>query len=106
MSTEYVPKILQEHADALYEQARHIIIREALKYGLIVFLLSGVMLAGGAIMNHSEFPNQAQEIVIVFLTLIGVVAGVDAGRRRAFDLKLEAQQLLCQRQIEQNTRAG
>ncbi len=105
MPTEYDPKIMQECADALYEQARHIIIREALKYGLIVFLLSVVVLAVGAITYHSEFPNQAQGIVIVFLTLIAVVAGVDAGRRKAFNLKLEAQQLLCQRQIEQNTRA-
>jgi hypothetical protein len=105
MPTEYDPEILHEYADALYKQARYIVIREAIKYVLIVFLLSGVVLAGISVMNHMDFPNQGQEIVIVFLTFLAVVAGVDAGRRKAFSLKLGAQQLLCQRQIEQNTRA-
>jgi hypothetical protein len=103
--TEYNPDVLQQYADALYGQARYIVVREALKYGIVVFLLSVVVLAGISVMDHIEFPNQGHEIVIVFLTILSVVAGVDAGRRKAFRLKLEAQQLLCQRQIEQNTRA-
>jgi hypothetical protein len=41
---------------------------------------------------------------VVVLNLIGVGAGVDAGMRKAFSLKLPAQQLLCQRQTEMNTR--
>jgi F0F1-type ATP synthase assembly protein I len=43
-------------------------------------------------------------LVVLVLTLVGIIAGVDAGRRKAFYLKLQAQQILCQRQTEINTR--
>lgn len=45
-----------------------------------------------------------RESLWLFLTLIGIAVGVDAVRRKSFHLKLEAQQILCQRQIEINTR--
>ena len=37
--------------------------------------------------------------------VFAMVAGIAAGRAKAFDLKLEAQKVLCQRQVELNTRA-
>jgi hypothetical protein len=43
-------------------------------------------------------------VIPAIFCAIGISAGVDAGRRKAFELKLKAQQILCQVQIEQNTR--
>jgi hypothetical protein len=102
MPTSYDPQILQDYADDLYKQARYIVIRTALKYGLIVFLVS---ILGCFIMARLAGPEVSDAIpaIVIFLTLMGVVAGVDAGRREAFSLKLQAQELLCQRQIERNT---
>jgi len=36
---------------------------------------------------------------------LGVGAGMSAGRKKAFAMKLQAQQILCQLQIESNIRA-
>jgi hypothetical protein len=107
MPTNYDPQILQECADGLYAQAKFVILSTALKYGCITFLFSGV---GCVIVARTVGPgpgtlssNGALTIVVI-ATLLGIWAGVDAGRRLAFKWRLEAQQLLCQRQIEQNTR--
>lgn len=99
MPTSYDPQILQDYADDLYKQARYIVIRTALKYGLIVFLVS---ILGCFIMARLAGPEVSDAVpaIVIFLTLVGIAAGVDAGRREAFSLKLQAQELLCQRQIE------
>jgi hypothetical protein len=41
--------------------------------------------------------------IVGVVTLLAIAAGVSAGRTKAFQLKLQAQQILCQRQIEANT---
>lgn len=43
--------------------------------------------------------------VAVGMGVVAVLVGIDVGRKKAFRLKLQAQQILCQRQIEVNTRA-
>lgn len=43
---------------------------------------------------------------VLMLSSIGAAVGLAAGRRKAFLLKLEAQKLLCQRQVELNTRTA
>jgi uncharacterized membrane protein len=101
MPTEYDAKILQDYADDLYKQAHNIIVQTATKYGAIMFLLSAV----GAIFLAAQFNAGGLGIVLlIVLTLLGVAVGLSEGRSKAFKLKLEAQQLLCQRQIEINTR--
>jgi len=108
MPTNYQAGILQEYADALYEQARHIIVRTAISYGLITFLvsalLSGVVFAYIA---HEYQTNEGNSLLfsVIIFTALGIAVGISEGRRKAFNLKVEAQQLLCQRQIELNTRS-
>jgi len=107
MPTEYDANILQVYADDLYKQAQSIIATTAVKYGLITFLisapLSGVVFA---YISHETKTDLGSTVIftIIILTALGIVAGISEGRRKAFHLKLEAQQLLCQRQIELNTR--
>jgi len=102
MPTQYDPDILQGYADDLYQQAGNIIAATAIKYGLVMFLVSGL----GVILAVNQFHADASSgvVFILILTMLGVAAGISDGRRRAFKLKLEAQELLCQRQIEFNTR--
>lgn len=94
--------ILQQFADDLYSRARWIIFSTAAMYGTVVFVLS---IIGVLATSHSNL--QVQEWgVIGTLTLVAVAIGVNRGREKAFQLKLQAQQILCQRQIEENTRAA
>ena len=100
--TQYDSSILQQFADDLYSRARWIIFSTAAMYGTVVFVLSiiGVLSA-----SHSNLRVQEWG-VIGTLTLVAVAIGVNRGREKAFQLKLQAQQILCQRQIEENTRAA
>jgi hypothetical protein len=87
-TTRYDSKILQEFADKLYSQANSVVII-CVVIGIIVGGLGGFM--GG-----------------IIVALIGGVAlgalGFAVGMSIAFQLKLRAQILLCQKQIEENTR--
>jgi hypothetical protein len=100
--TKYDAAILQQYADDLYAQARWVIFSTASIYGLVTFgvtfLISNVGTAFKSNFNLSLQPG------ILLIALIGAVVGVSAGRKKAFKLKLEAQTLLCQRQVELNTR--
>lgn len=100
--TQYDSSILQQFADGLYSRAQWIIFSTAAMYGTVVFVLS---LIGVLATNHSTMQTQEWG-VIGTLTLVAVAIGVSRGREKAFQLKLQAQQILCQRQIEENTRTG
>jgi tetrahydromethanopterin S-methyltransferase subunit E len=104
--TTYDENILQQYADDLYQQAKRIVVMSALRYGLAVFLVSfgiSMMVASSQKQVSADAANSGV-ILVLFLTVVGIAVGVDAGRRKAFTLKLQAQQILCQRQTEMNTR--
>jgi len=104
--TTYDENILQQYADDLYQQAKWIVVMSALRYGAAVFLVSfvaNILIANTQKHVPADSAN-AGMMLVLFLTLIGVLAGAGAGRRKAFMLKLQAQQILCQRQTEINTR--
>ncbi len=105
----YDENVLQQYADSLYRQARWIVLWTATRYGFLVFLVSLVSLQLGVTVGSQKGVDantvSTGLILVLILTLVGIVAGVDAGRRKAFNLKLQAQQILCQRQTEINTRA-
>ena len=103
--TTYDEKVLQEYADDLYAQAKWIIVWTAVRYGLAVLLVSWVVMALVASQKRvtTDEANSGVAAVLI-LTVLGILAGVGAGRRKAFMLKLQAQQILCQRQTEMNTR--
>ena len=114
MPTEYDANILQVYADDLYIQARFIVFTTALRYGLMTLfflgLISGVAIEIFVLSMPPRYPSSALQIqavwAIAVTTLIATAVGIGEGRRKAFRLKLEAQQLLCQRQVELNTRAA
>ena len=102
----YDEKILQQYANDLYRQAKWIIFWTAARYGLAVFLVSILFcIAVGSQKQISTDTANSGVVLVLFLTLVAIAAGVDAGRRKSFHLKLQAQQILCQRQVEINTRS-
>lgn len=107
MTTDYNSHILQQYADELYRRVKWIVFWTAVKYGLGVAVVSLVSVSLVNLQKQID-SSSANSIltVVVILTLVGVVAGIDAGRRKAFGLKVQAQELLCKRQIELNTRAA
>ena len=102
-STQYDSSVLQKFADDLYGQARVAIITTALKFGLIAFIVAAV---GSSILPHSQPLNFSFDSPTGLIGVVAAAVGVSVGRDRAFQLKLQAQQILCQRQIELNTRTS
>jgi hypothetical protein len=95
MSAYYDPEILQQYADALYSRAMFVQIAVTC-LGLI---FGGVL--GAALPVTTRKPDSS--ITLLFAAVCGAV-GFAIGRAMAFKYKLEAQQALCQLQIEINTR--
>ena len=100
--TKYDAAMLQQYADDLYAQARWVIFSTAFIYGLVTFGVTFVVSNASTIFK-SNF-NLSIQPGVLLIAVIGAAVGVSAGRKKAFKLKLEAQTLLCQRQIELNTR--
>jgi hypothetical protein len=102
----YDTAILQQYADALYRQARTIIATTTLKYGFITFMATLLVSSGVSLLKHSIGSPAPDAMSALLFGAIGALVGLAAGRRKAFLLKLEAQRILCQRQIELNTRGN
>jgi hypothetical protein len=102
--TKYDAAILQQYADDLYAQARWVIYSTAFIYGLVTFGVTFVISNVGTIFKSNV--NLSLQPGVLLIALIGVAVGVAAGRKKAFKLELEAQTLLCQRQVELNTRGA
>lgn len=102
--TRYDAAILQQYADDLYAQARWVIVRMALIYGLVTFGVASII-ANTNTLFRSNVSFTIQPGVLL-IALIAAAVGVAVGRTKAFKLKLEAQTLLCQCQIELNTRGN
>ncbi len=106
MATDYDPNVLQEYADQLYRQAKWIVFWMMLRYGLLSFVVIGILAAVVASLSPANANPALLSIAPLFGLAVGILAGIDAGRRKSFNLKLQAQQLLCQRKIELNTRTA
>jgi hypothetical protein len=107
--TTYDALVLKSYADKLYQQARMITLNTTLRYLAGVFVLSLVPVwflhaTGAALQNEQAYAMGIG--VSVVLMIAATMIGVERGMSRAFQLKLEAQQLLCQMQIEKNTHAA
>lgn len=103
----YDPLVLKSYADKLYQQARMIAVTTALRYLAVAFVLSFVPVWFLRASNTALQNDQAYSVGIgisVVLMIAATMVGVERGMDRAFQLKLEAQQILCQVSIEQNTR--
>ena len=89
MSIRYDPLILQKFADRLYSQADSVVILCVI-LGVAIGGIGGFQIGGGI-------------GAVVGLLIFGAL-GFAIGLSIAFQLKLRAQSVLCQKQIEENTR--
>jgi hypothetical protein len=105
-STQYDSSILQQFADDLYARARWIVFKTTAFYGFVALSVS--VFALNLLQNQVKPPMTSDTIMIVSLvfTVIGLLAGWSTGSAKAFHFRLQAQQILCQKQIEVNTRSG
>jgi hypothetical protein len=94
--TKYDPVVIQSYADRLYLKARVII---------FLWTLAGALIGGAAGVSIG-YPDEQKVLSfgLIGAVLIGIL-GFLAGSERAFGLKLQVQVVLCQKQIEENTRA-
>ncbi len=95
----YDVKIIHDHAERLYRQARTTIATYAAAGAIIGFILGMVLVVA--------MVGDATGGIIAAITsavIVGAI-GYSWGREKAFRLKLEAQLALCQTKIEENTQA-
>jgi hypothetical protein len=87
----------------LYSQARWIVFSTAFVYALVSFAVVFLLEASLALVRHLD--ASLSMVGAVTVAVIAACIGVSIGRKKAFMLKLEAQKILCQCQIELNTRS-
>jgi hypothetical protein len=104
MATEYDPKVLQTFADVLYDKAKSLVVVTALRYAAITFVVVWLLVAVGASVVKLGIEPSGATVAAVIAAIFGLLLGVDAGKIKGFELRLQAQQVLCQMQIELNTR--
>lgn len=85
--TEYDPTVIQKHAEQLYAKANSVI----WEYGISGFILGCLGFFFGVGVGS---------VLLIAFTYIGIHIGVN----KSFQIKLQAQTVLCQVQIEENTR--
>lgn len=92
----YEPKVHQEFADLLRTRAKRI---------TTVFTLMAAIVGGGVGASLARMTGSSQvTYVVIIWTAVLAVFGFVAGTERSFNLRLKAHELLCQKQIEENTR--
>ncbi|HEV7675862.1 MAG TPA: hypothetical protein VGQ12_15125 [Candidatus Angelobacter sp.] len=99
MSTQYDQEVLQTFADVLYARAKWTALSSAFIYALAGGLSALLIIAA----IPKLVPEEVLWVVVLFVAVIAFFVGYEAGSKKAFNLKLQAQQVLCQRQIELNT---
>jgi hypothetical protein len=99
MSTHYDPNGLLQFADELYQKAKSVVTDTAIYYGVIAFFASFFFF--GRLPLRGPF---GWAVLLLGFSSLGVLTGVSVGKKKALAMKLQAQQILCQLQIEANTR--
>jgi len=93
---EYDPNVIQEYAKGLYEQSRSVV---------TCYFFIGIFLGMLVFWKVSEILVADFDFLIIAIgVLIGGVIGYGTGKSRAFEMKLAAQQALCQVEIAKNTK--
>ena len=95
MAIKYKPAIIQQFAEKLYEQAGIV---------LVIYTLIGVV--SGAATGSLFSLYRTKTLYVLIGAAVGGLLGYVLGQYRAFMLRLQAQQALCQMKIEENTRRG
>jgi hypothetical protein len=102
--TKYAATVLQKYADDLYSQARWVVFSTAFVYAFVSFVGVFLLEASLALVRHLDASLSMAGAISAAAIAAGI--GVSIGRKKAFMLKLEAQKILCQCQIELNTRSN
>jgi hypothetical protein len=102
--TAYDPNILQIYADELYRQAKWIVFTTGLRYAIAAFIFTSAALFVLDPRARTNFWGTPNIVLVWAATALALLGGLDVGRRKSFRLKLEAQRILCDCQIELNTR--
>ncbi len=93
---KYDPTIIRDYASGLYKQSKSV---------TTCYFFIGIFAAIIVFSKISDMLNGDFDFLIVAIgVFIGAVMGIFAGKNRAFEMLLEAQQALCQVQIQENTR--
>jgi hypothetical protein len=91
----YDPKKMEQYSELLSKRSKRI---------TPVFALMGAIVGGGLGMALSRMLGSHSSMPVILWTVLLGVFGYVAGKERAFTLGLKSQELLLQRQIEENTR--
>ncbi len=100
----YDPNVIQQFADALYARARSIVIRYTLAGALIGLFGGGIALSTVQNATRARLDSSATTLIEIAMVVLAAILGLSSGRQKAFELKLQAQEALCQLQIEANSR--
>lgn len=96
----YDASVIESFAEALYAQAKSVVIRYSVTFAAVGFV------AGFVPMAISSRDMNAAPVVGGLVACVGLLIGISYGRTKAFALRLQAQQALCQVQVEKNTRTA
>jgi len=97
---KYDEQFLLKAAARLEQQARELVFTTTAKFGIVAL---GVSFLGAEIMTYfakTDFPVAG---IVFIATGIAVIGGIIEGRARAFQLRVQVNQLLALVQIEHNT---
>lgn len=95
MAVKYEPAVIQESAERLYREAGRLVFAWAFRLGFLGAI------AGGVGLSMAKMSGLTGAVVV---GLVGALMGASYGREKGFELRLRAQEALCQLQVELNTR--
>jgi uncharacterized membrane protein YccC len=94
---DYDPAVIQEFAEKLYAKARW----SAVRLGL-----TGLLIGWGMAYVITLLTRVQGGTWVMVSALVCCFVGAQVGWARAFNLRFQAQSVLLQKRIEENTRAG
>jgi hypothetical protein len=95
MDVMFDETVIEMYAARLYAQARSL---------AIVHTLVGLVVGAALGYTAATTPRLSATFLVPILAVVGTLAGYAVGTTRGFALRLQAQQALCQLQVERNTR--
>jgi hypothetical protein len=93
----YDPKVQQDFADLLILRAKRIV---------PVFTAMAAIVGAGVGVAVARGMGKADTMSVIIWAFIVGVFGFVTGKERSFSLRMKAQELLCQKKIEENTRSA
>ena len=101
-NNEYDPHVLQGYVDKLYREATWILLLRAVEWAIILAIVTFAAIAFYGRAQSGAFDSAYNGII--WGGILGALVGARLGSERATRLKLQAQQILLQMEIERNTR--